>query len=57
MTFANVEPMNKPSRIRDHERATEKKSRRFKKHNIKTDKRSFLEGGLHKVEDREIAKR
>lgn len=50
MTYANVEPMAKPSRIRDHDRATEKKRRRFKKHNIDSGKSSFLESGLRKIE-------
>lgn len=39
MTHSSVEPMLKPSRIRDFDRATEKKSRRFKKHNVDNGKR------------------
>lgn len=41
MTHSSVEPMAKPSRIRDFDRATEKKSRRFKKQNVDNGKRSF----------------
>lgn len=42
MTFANVEPMNKPSRIRDFDKSAEKKQRRFKKKNVESGKRAFL---------------
>lgn len=39
MTHSSVEPMAKPSRVRDFDKATEKKSRRFKKRNIDNGKR------------------
>jgi hypothetical protein len=42
MTHTNVEPMNKPTRIRDFDKAAQKKARRFKKPNIENGKRSFL---------------
>ncbi len=42
MTFANVEPMNKPTRIRDFDKSSEKKSRRFKKKHVDNGKREFL---------------
>lgn len=43
MTFASVEPMNKPSRLRDFDKSTEKKQRRFKKKSVDNGKRSFLQ--------------
>lgn len=42
MTFASVEPMNKPTRIRDFDKSSEKKQRRFKKKNVESGKRSYL---------------
>lgn len=39
--FASVEPMAKPSRERDFERAETKKARRFKKPNVETGKRTY----------------
>lgn len=44
MTFANVEPMNKPTRIRDFDKSSEKKARRFKKKHVDNGKRDFLAG-------------
>lgn len=43
MTHSNVEPMNKPTRIRDFDKSSEKKARRFKKQNINSGKRSYLD--------------
>lgn len=42
MTHSNVEPMSKPTRIRDFDKSSEKKARRFKKQNVDSGKRSYL---------------
>lgn len=50
MSASSVEPMRKPSRERDFDKAGEVKARRFKKQNIKTDKReAFFRDGMEKV--------
>jgi hypothetical protein len=51
MTFASVEPMKKPSRLRDFDKSTDKKQRRFKKKNVDSGKRSFLQDSQKEIRD------
>ncbi len=43
MSASSVEPMAKPSRDRDFDRAEMKKARRFKKRNIDNGKRDYYQ--------------
>lgn len=50
MSAQSVEPMNKPSRERDFDRAMVKKGRRFHKRNEETSKRDYIQ---HAIESRD----
>lgn len=42
MSASSVEPMAKPTRIRDFDRAESKKARRFKKRSVENGKRDYF---------------